>query len=616
MDRSSRPTKAVILAAGKGSRVGGAARGLPKPLLSVAGVPILHRALRCLSHVGVRDVVIVIGHRGSEIVSSVREALLSNDLQNANLTVSYIVSDRYETTNNIYSLWLAREHLDQDIYLLEGDIVFDVELLRAFHSESAVSVAGIVPYEFGMTGTVVQLNGENRVQTMFDIRGEEPSSGGSYKTISLFMLHAALLQEVFVPMLERFVQSGRLQEYWEAALSEALRESEHPLVAVDCSSFRWCEIDDISDWMNADIIFSEPDKRLALINQRYGRFQSYGATDHLVMTNIYFPPEAMRRDICRELDALITDYPSGQATLARLLAGAIDQSPENLVVGNGASELIRILGRITRRRALVPVPTFNEYEDTFFPDKLLRFELNPPKFHLDIHRFLDIAEKADIELAVVVSPNNPTSVTVPRDELLWLCKALGRDGKLLLVDETFVDFCVEPSNQSLADQVSIHNNLMILKSLSPSCGVPGLRLGYLLTGNAELSSSIRRQLPIWNVNSVAEAFLRLLPRYKGFLAETCRQVRSECDELHALLSVIPGLQTNPPSANFCFVRVTADTDVVQVVQRLLTDHNILVKECSGKSLLEGLRYLRVKSRTPEENKRFAEALAQVLSSLP
>ena len=265
MDWSSRPTKAVILAAGKGSRVGGAARGLPKPLLSVAGVPILHRALRCLSHVGVHDVVIVIGHQGKEIVASVREALLSDDLQNANLTVSYIVSDRYETTNNIYSLWLARENLDQDLYLFEGDIVFDLELLQAIHSESAVSVAGVVPFEPGMTGTVVQLNGEDRVQTMFDIRREEPPGGRSYKTISLFMLHAALLREVLVPVLERFVQGGRLQEYWEAALSQALRESGHPLVAVDCSRFRWCEIDDTGDWMNADSVFSEPDKRLAPI---------------------------------------------------------------------------------------------------------------------------------------------------------------------------------------------------------------------------------------------------------------------------------------------------------------------------------------------------------------
>src|SRR5437867_1208140 len=111
-----RPAKAVILAAGLSTRLGGVARE-PKPLLRVAGVPILHRAVASLRAAGVREIVVVVGHRGEEVVASLRELLGADS---GGVTVEHVFSDRYRTSNNLYSLWLAREHLDQDVYVLDG----------------------------------------------------------------------------------------------------------------------------------------------------------------------------------------------------------------------------------------------------------------------------------------------------------------------------------------------------------------------------------------------------------------------------------------------------------------------------------------------------------------
>lgn len=602
----SPPAKAVILAAGRSTRLGGAASE-PKPLLPIAGTPILHRVLSSLRAVDVRRVVVVVGHRGDEIVSSLNEPIASHDF-----TVDYVFSDRYRTTNNAYSLWLARDRLDEDVYLLDGDVVFDADLLRALDSPGEESVAAVLPYQAGMTGTVVELDSENHIIRMVDVRNGEPGFQSPYKTSSVYLLRAGFLREEFVPGLDRLVSERKVNEFYEAVLAEAIARRRDRLRAVDCSRFRWCEVDDVNDWTTAEYVFSNPDQRFALLAHGHGGFQQQGVVDHLVMTNVYFPPEALRRDLQRELDHVVTDYPAGQATLARLMAGIVAETPARLVVANGASELIKVIcGRITRR-ALVQVPGFNEYEVALFPGQLVPFQLRPPEFRLDIDAFYRAADEADVELAVISSPNNPTSAVVPRDELLALAERLARRGMLLLVDESFVDFCADPGSQSVRSAIDAHPNLVVVKSLSMSCGIPGLRLAYLLTGNLDLAADLRARLPIWNVNGVAETFLRLLPRYRAMLEESCRRVRGDCDALASLLREIPGVEVQPPSASFCFVRLPETADGPDVARRLFVEHDLLVKDCSGKSMPEARRYLRVKSRTPAENRRLASALADVL----
>lgn len=599
----------MILAAGQSTRLGRAASEL-KPLLPVAGIPLLHRTLRTLGNGGVREVVIVVGHRGDEIVSSLDQ--ISSAIED--LTISYAVSDRYRTTNNVYSLWLAREELDQDVYLLDGDVVFDQELLVALDGPGEDSLVPVAAYEPGMTGTVVELDDENYVARMVDIRDDEPAFEPARKTASVYVLRRAFLREELVPGLERFIEEGRVQDFYEAVLSEAIHGGRLSLRAVDCS--RWCEIDDADDWETAEYVFSTPEERFAMLARGHGGFQRHGAVDHLVMTNVYFPPEPMLRDLRQELDRVATDYPAGQATLARLMAGIVEQPPDRLVVANGASELIKVVCGSVTRRAVVPVPTFNEYEQALHPGQLVRFALQPPAFRLDADTFFGAADAADVELAVVSSPNNPTSLVVPREELLDLSERFARRGTLFIVDESFVDFCADPALQTLRDEIDAHPNLAVVKSFSMSCGIPGLRLAYLLTENADLAALVRAKLPIWNVNGVAEAFLRLLPRYRKMLEESCRRVRRDCDELASLLREIPGVEVSPSSASFCFVRLPGGVDGPDVAQRLFVEHDLLVKDCSGKSMSEAHGYLRVKARTPVENRRFAAALAGILTAEP
>jgi histidinol-phosphate/aromatic aminotransferase/cobyric acid decarboxylase-like protein len=603
----SRPAKAVILAAGRSTRLGAAASE-PKPLLPVAGLPLLHRGLGALARAGVRRVVVVVGHRAGEIVSSL-DALASTL---GDLTIRYVASELYATTNNVYSLWLARDELDEDVYLLDGDVVFDDELVQALAGRPQGALVPVTPYEPGMTGTVVELDRDDWVIQMVDVRDNAAAFDAAHKTASVYVLPAAFLREELVARLDRFVEEGRVDQFYEAVLSEAVRDGGLRLRAVACE--RWREIDDANDWLDAEYAFSSPEKRFELVLQSFGGFQRHGAVDHLVMTNIHFPPESMLSDLRRELAHSATDYPVGQATMATLLAGCVEQPPERIVVGNGASELIKILAASLTGRALVPVPTYNEYERSVPSEQLVQFQLHPPDFRLDVDALDRAAAEAEVELAVVVSPNNPTSRAVPRPELIGLCESLVRRGVLLVVDESFVDFCADPSSQSLAEELEAHSNLAIVKTLSVVCGIPGLRLGYLLADNLELTDRLRAKVPVWNVNGVAEAFLRLLPRYRSLLAETCARVRRDCDELAALLSEIPGVAVAPSSASFCFVGLPEGVDGQEVARRLFVEEDLLVKDCAGKSMPEGRAYLRIKARTPVENRRLVAGLARVLET--
>jgi histidinol-phosphate/aromatic aminotransferase/cobyric acid decarboxylase-like protein/CTP:molybdopterin cytidylyltransferase MocA len=604
------PAKAIIVAAGRSTRLGGAASE-PKPLLPIAGAPILQRALTALVAVGIQEIVLVVGHRADEIVSAVNEISASVGIRGD--AVDFVLSDRYRTTNNVFSLWLARHHLGEDVYLLDGDVVFDAELLRALDAADEESVAAVVPFTAGMTGTVVELDRDNRIVRMLDVRHEEPRFQSPYKSASIYLLRGGFLRRELVPGLERFVAAGRVHDFYEAVLADVVARPGVHLRGVDCRRFRWHEVDDADDWTTAEYVFSTPDQRFELMASGHGRFQRYGSADHLVMTNVYFPPESLWADLRRELERVGADYPSGQATHARLMAAVVGQPPDRLVVTNGASELIKVLCGSVSRRALVQVPTFNEYEHAVPRDQLVRFHLDPPAFHLDAEAFYRAAYEADVELAVIASPNNPTSGIVPRKTLLELADRLAGRETLLVVDESFVDFCADPDNQSVGSTIETHPNLAVVKSLSMACGIPGLRVAYLLTGNAELARRIRENIPIWNVNGMAEAFLRLLPRYRTVLEQSCQRVRRDCDELASLLRGIPEFEVQPPHASFCLLRLPEGVEGPAVARRLFVEHDLLVKDCSGKSMRDARSYLRIKSRTPAENERLVSALQEVLA---
>ena len=607
MTKPIRAKKAIILAAGAGRRLGSFTDTHPKPLLEINGTPILGNCLTRLKEAGVEDVVIVVGHFKDQIA-----AFAGADY--AGLKIRYIESERYATTNNIYSLWLAREELNEDILLVEADIFFDEKLLAALQDADAENVAATALFARGMDGAVVTRDANGFVTRL--IEGKEQGAGfdysAAYKTVNIYRFGRAYLQDEFVPLMNAAIEAGRVNDYYELLLKDMLATGKHKLYALDCTDIDWYEIDDHLDRAIAEYKFLPAPERKKFLSGEYGSYWRYGVVDHAYIYNPYFPTADFSKRLKADFDIVAKEYPAGQKSLARAAATAFDLVPERLVVANGASELIRIVCGQGNATVAVSVPSFNEYEHATGAANLVKVELKAPHFEFDTEAFVAKMRQGRAHMAVVVSPNNPTSLAVPREKLLKLLSSLEAYGAILILDESFIEFTDDPATYSLMDQVPKRRNLVIVKSLSKVYGIAGLRLGLLYSDNASIVNTTRRALPIWNINGFAESFLRLLPRYRAEFAASCRQVRADTVELYELLAAIPGSHAYAPQANFVFWRLPDSISADTLVSRLFAEHHMLIKDCSEKTMHEGSHYVRIAARTPEENRRLLDAIRDVV----
>ena len=608
-DRGAGPSvirRAVILAAGVGKRLLPLTTNAPKCLTEVNGEPILLRTLRILAAQGLTEAVIVVGYEADKIRQRV-------GTQRFGIDIRYVDAPRYETTNNICSLWDARDFFDQDLLLIEGDIVFDEDLVARLLRQPGSAVA-VVPYRHELSGTVVRRDRDGRV-TAFVLGVDQDDEGfdpeGTFKTANVYLLRGELLRERLLPELSRQVERGHVHEYHEIVLRDLVADgSIRDLFAVDVSASRWYEVDDHRDLEAAEFLFLDRDTQFERIQQLHGSYWRYGFVDHSYLYNLHFPPKEMVAGFHDDLSEILTNYPVGQHEIARLVAAWSGADPDHLVVSNGGSELIKILGEHFVERMTIPVPSFNEYENTLAPHQLDRFALDPATFELDVDAFADSAIRSGSNFAVIVTPNNPTALSVDRDDVLRVARRLEPFGCGLIVDESFVEFSRAGSAASVESVVREHPNLVVLKSMSKVFGIAGLRIGYLMSADRDLVENFRARLPIWNVNGLAEAFLRSVGRYRHEFELSCALVSQTSHEFYEQLRALPGLAPIEPDANFVFCEITTPgVGARQLARELYVEHGILIKDCASKSMPNADRYLRIASRTPAENRRLVEALA-------
>ncbi|MCU7879509.1 MAG: histidinol-phosphate aminotransferase family protein [Candidatus Thiodiazotropha sp. (ex Lucinoma aequizonata)] len=346
----------------------------------------------------------------------------------------------------------------------------------------------------------------------------------------------------------------------------------------------------------------------------HGGYWRYGFIDHAYLYNLHFPPERFFDLLKNQIHELVLNYPVAQSTLAGWVGDLIDQPPERLVVGNGAAELIKILSGHIAKKLIVPVPSFNEYANAAPAGAVVEFALGAPSFQLDVDKFAVEARRCKADIAVVVTPNNPTSLLVPKADIIRLVRKLAEHDCMLIVDESFIDFASNRDQETLERDIELHPNLAIFKSMSKAYGICGLRIGYMLTANAAFADKVRAGLHIWNLNGFAETFLKMVPEYRKEFKSSCAQVRKDRDRFYQDLCTIEGMVVYKPDANYIFCRLPDHPlSGPEVAQRLFVEHNIYIKHCEGKSMPDSGRYVRMASRTPAENANIVAALNNLLA---
>ena len=310
--------QAIILAAGMGKRLGKYTQDGTKCMVRVNGKSLIERALEALLLAGIKRVVLVVGYRAESL-----RAFLEGKFPE--LEIVYVTNEIYATTNNIYSLWLAREYLAaDDTLLLESDLIFQAEILAKLVADPEPNLAVVSKFEAWMDGTVTMVDEERNIVSVIE-RAPLSGSGSRNTTRPSTSINSRreFSAAYYLPFLEAYLAAFGHNQYYEQVLKVLAFLEDVRFKAFPVSGRRWYEIDDPNDLAVAETIFSEHEAKLERMQARYGGYWRFpGLLDYCYLVNPYFPPKRLVKEMTSSFRALLTQYPSG-AAMQGSLAGKV-----------------------------------------------------------------------------------------------------------------------------------------------------------------------------------------------------------------------------------------------------------------------------------------------------
>lgn len=597
--------QAIILAAGMGKRLKELTRDNTKCMVEVNGVTLIDRMLHQIEKQHLSRIVIVVGYEGQKLIDYIGTL----DIQTP---IVYVNNEIYDKTNNIYSLALAKDWLVKDDTLLfESDLIFEDEALEALINDPRDTLALVDKYESWMDGTCVKLGENDSIEAFIpEKKFKFDEIGDYYKTVNIYKFSKHFSETHYVPFLEAYQSALGKNEYYEQVLRVIAMLDDPEIKAKRLEGQRWYEIDDIQDLDIAGSIFMpDADERLRVFEGRFGGYWRYPKLlDFCYLVNPYFPPEKLKDELRANFNTLLTQYPSGMRVNSLLAANIFGVHQENILVGNGAAELIKsLMGYLSGKVGFIR-PTFEEYPNRWNRADSVVFVPNNRDYSYTADDLIAFFGKTDIGTLILINPDNPSGNYIPKDGVLKLIDwSRGKEIRLV-VDESFVDFADEPENSLIRqDILSPNRHLCVVKSISKSYGVPGLRLGVLASGNTEMISKMKKDVSIWNINSFAEFYLQIEEKYQKDYDAGLVQIRAERARFQRELAKIPGMRVIPSQANYIMVELVDGTRPTELIKRLLIRHNLLVKDLTAKT---GGNYLRIAVRSTADNDLLLDALRE------
>lgn len=596
--------QAIILAAGMGKRLKELTQDRTKCMVQVNGVALIDRMLHQIESRHLSRIVIVVGYEGEKLMKYI-------DTLGIRTPIVYVQNPIYDKTNNIYSLALAKDYLCQDDTLLfESDLIFEDAVIDQLLDDPRETLALVDKYESWMDGTCVKLGPDDSIASFVpskNFRFEEAHE--YYKTVNIYKFGRHFSRTHYVPFLEAYSKALGNNEYYEQVLRVIAMLDDPEIRAKRLSGQLWYEIDDIQDLDIASSMFAQdPDLRVSLMQGRYGGYWRYPQLlDFCYLVNPYFPPQRLIDEIQANFTSLLTQYPSGMRVNALLAARNFAVHQQNILVGNGAAELIKaLMARLEGVTGFIR-PTFEEYPNRYQDRPNVCFTPAGPDFRYTADDLMAFFGPQDIDNLVLINPDNPTGNYIPAPDVLRLADWAQGKGIRLILDESFADFADEADNTFIRqDLLDRYRRLYVVKSISKSYGVPGLRLGVLASGDQDLIAALKKDVAIWNINSFAEFYMQIEEKYKKDYARSLELIRAERARFRRELEKLPNLRVIPSQANYLMVELLGGLSARAITRELLVNRCILVKDLSPK--LGGQQYLRLAVRDTRDNDRLLEAL--------
>lgn len=599
--------QAIILAAGMGRRLGEFTANNTKCMLEVNGVRLIDRTLGQLLALDLSRIIIVVGYEGQNLIDYINSRY-HND------KIIFIENPVYYKTNNIYSLWLAKNQMaEEDTLLLESDLIFEDKLLQTAIDSPYKDCALVSKYETWMDGTMVRIDDEDNIVNFIPKKAFKYSDTQFYyKTVNVYKFSKDFINNHYLPFLEAYIRVLGENEYYEQVLRVITLIDNAEIKALPISGINWYEIDDVQDLRIAETIFASPEEKLKKLQHSFGGYWRYpGLLDFCYLVNPYFPRKRMIEEMKANFEPLLRDYPSGMGVNSLLAGKYFGIKQEYIVVGNGAAELIKSLMEHHDGKLGVIYPTFEEYPNRHDKESLVIFKPENEDFTYGAEDLIEFFSGKDIKSLLIVNPDNPSGNFIPKNELLRLAGWAQEEGIRLIIDESFVDFAENGFDQTLLKNEILREypSLCVMKSISKSYGVPGLRLGVLASADVDLISRIKKDVAIWNINSFAEFYMQIYGKYEKDYARSCDKFREERAIFEKELREIPFLRVIPSQANYFLCEVTERYTSHELTLKLITDNNILIKDCSSKKgFPDNKQFIRIAIRDRKDNQTLIKAL--------
>ena len=602
--------QAVLLAAGMGKRLKELTQNNTKCMVKVNGVTLVERLLRILDKKGLSRIIIVIGYEGKKLVEYIGTLSVKTP-------IVYIDNPIYDTTNNIYSLALAGDYLMQeDTLLFESDLIFEESLVDCLLEDERETLALVDKYESWMDGTCMVLDKEDNIVDFIpgkylDFAKKEEY----YKTVNIYKFSSHFSANTYVPFLEAYKKAMGVNEYYESVIKLIAMLDTKEIKAKRLKEQVWYEIDDVQDLDIAQSLFPKDDKEhYDRITARYGGYWRYPKLlDFCYLVNPYFPPQKMMNEMKSNFEILTTQYPSGMQVNSLLAARNFGVKQEHIVIGNGAAELIKVLLEEDFGTLGIIRPTFEEYPNRYAGKQVVVFESKNQNFSYQEDELISYFSEYEIDTLLLINPDNPSGNYIKMSGLLKLIDWAKEKQIKLIIDESFVDFAEDETKDILTllreEVLQTYTNLYVVKSISKSYGVPGIRLGVLASANEEMIKQCKKNVAIWNINSIAEFYMQIYEKYEKDYLQSLKQIKEARNEFIKQLEMMPGLIVFPTQANYVMCELTKEKSSI-LAQKLL-NQNILIKDLSNK-VKNGGQYIRLAVRTKEDNKKMIEALKEYL----
>ena len=448
--------------------------------------------------------------------------------------------------------------------------------------------------------------------------------GDYYKTVNIYKLSKEFSSKYYVPFLAAYQKAYGQNEYYEQVLKVISFLDCTNLRAYPISGERWYEIDDMQDLAIASNRFACKEKKLELMQKRYGGYWRFPSMlDYCYLVNPYFPPEKLVNELKANFQTLLTEYPSGSAEQALLAGKIFGIAPEKTVVGNGAAELISALTPYLKAPFLTVHPTFNEYPERFKKhfgeDSIVPLYADGKTFSYGTQELISALDKAEkdgkkIGTVLLINPDNPSGNFIAKRDAEKLLEYCTQKNIICVFDESFIDFAQSDIRYTFFndDILEKYSCLIVIKSISKSYGVPGLRLGVAASSRIELVQKLRKEISIWNINSFAEYFLQIFDKYKADYKTGCDKIAAERTRFFELLRGIPGLYPYASQANYILCKLTEKLTSSKLTMQLLEKYNIFIKDLSSKTGFEHGQFIRLAVRSKQDNDKLIKALQELL----